>query len=133
MAFSLIFQIPFHKNFDCEAAFANYKQTFGVKHVDKYVMWALKGVCDNLRFIDERITSGSSNWDIDRICRADLAILRQSAFELLYQNDIPVGITINEAVEIAKTFGTDGSASFVNGVLSAVAKTKWTFTQSNKQ
>ena len=122
-AFTLIFQIPFHSAFDHETAYENYISIFGVSNPDAYVFDTLKGVCENLQNIDVHIQKSLSNWDIDRVCRTDLAILRQSVYELRdKQSDTPPAVTINEAVEIAKAFGTDESGSFVNGVLSAALK-----------
>ena len=64
----------------------------------------------------------STKWKLDRIVKVSLAILRMSISEMLYLEDIPVSVSINEAVELAKKYATEDDASFVNGVLGAVAK-----------
>ena len=71
--------------------------------------------------IDELIASASKNWRIDRMSRVDRNILRLGACELLAFPDVPVKVVINEAVELAKRFGTAESSAFVNGVLDRIA------------
>ncbi len=71
--------------------------------------------------IDELIASASKNWRIDRMSRVDRNILRLGAAELLASHDVPVKVVINEAVELAKRFGTAESSAFVNGVLDRIA------------
>ena len=71
--------------------------------------------------IDELIASASKNWRIDRMSRVDRNILRLGATELLAFRDVPVKVVINEAVELAKRFGTAESSAFVNGVLDRIA------------
>ena len=71
--------------------------------------------------IDDLITSSSKNWRIDRMSRVDRNILRLGACELLAFRDVPVKVVINEAVELAKRFGTAESSAFVNGVLDRIA------------
>lgn len=81
------------------------------------------GTVENIGPIDDMIKRNVRNWDFDRLAKVDLAILRTSIFELLYQEDVPAGVTINEAIEIAKSFGTDESYKFINGVLDNIRKT----------
>lgn len=71
--------------------------------------------------IDDLIASASKNWRIDRMSRVDRNILRLGACELLAFRDVPVKVVINEAVELAKRFGTAESSAFVNGVLDRIA------------
>lgn len=71
--------------------------------------------------IDEAIASASRNWRIERMSRVDRNILRLGACELLAFRDVPVKVAINEAVELAKRFGTAESSAFVNGVLDRIA------------
>jgi N utilization substance protein B len=71
--------------------------------------------------IDELIATASKNWRIDRMSRVDRNILRLGACELLAFRDVPVKVVINEAVELAKRFGTSESSAFVNGVLDRIA------------
>ncbi len=71
--------------------------------------------------IDETIRAVSHHWRIERMTRVDRNILRLAAFELLEMADVPRRVTLNEAVELAKRFGAEGSAGFVNGVLDRIA------------
>jgi len=79
------------------------------------------GVQVNREEIDRMINVQSKNWVITRIARVDLNILIIATFELLYRSDIPKNVTINEAIEVAKKFGTDESPAFINGNLDEIA------------
>lgn len=81
----------------------------------------VKAAVDRSPEIDELIASASKNWRIDRMSRVDRNILRLGACELLAFRDVPVKVVINEAVELAKRFGTAESSAFVNGVLDRIA------------
>ena len=72
--------------------------------------------------IDEKINSVSEGWPVNRLGKAELAIMRLAVYEMLYDEDIPVNVAINEAVELAKNYGGDNAPSFVNGVLAKLAK-----------
>jgi N utilization substance protein B len=82
----------------------------------------IQGAIENLSQIDKVITGQLENWDFSRLNKVDLAILRMSVYCLLHQRDIPATVTIDEAVDISKTFGTTDSYRFVNGVLDGVRK-----------
>lgn len=71
--------------------------------------------------IDRCIDTYSIGWKIDRMAKTDLAILRLSAAEILYMDEIPAAVSINEAVDLAKTYGTDESPRFINAILAKVA------------
>jgi transcription antitermination protein NusB len=71
--------------------------------------------------IDKRITSASQNWRLERMSRVDRNLLRLGTWELMTKPDIPRAVIIDEAVELAKSFGTDESSAFVNGVLDRIA------------
>ncbi len=95
------------------------------KFIDKSKEFAkelVKTVTDNLKELDEIIPKYLKNWKYDRILSLDRNILRIGVAELLYRNDIPYKVTINEAIELAKRFGDEKSGSFVNGVLDNIVK-----------
>ncbi len=73
--------------------------------------------------IDEKITSCLENWELDRVSLVDKCLLRLGTYELVYEPDIPVEVTLDEIIELAKRYGTENSGKFVNGVLDKVAKT----------
>ena len=77
---------------------------------------------DRAKEIDELIATSSKNWRIERMSRVDRNILRLGACELIAFKDVPVKVVINEAVELAKRFGTAESSAFVNGVLDRIAQ-----------
>ena len=77
----------------------------------------IHGVIKDIDLIDEVVKRFTENWAFERIAKVDLAILRLAIFELMRRNDIPPIVTINEAVDIAKSFSTDESKRFVNGIL----------------
>jgi N utilization substance protein B len=79
------------------------------------------GVIQNQERIDENIQSFAPAWPIEQIPAVDRNILRLAIFEILIDNKVPVKVAINEAVELAKTFGADSSSRFINGVLGSVS------------
>lgn len=81
----------------------------------------VRGVADNLDAIDKRVTSASQNWRLERMSRVDRNLLRLGTWELLFKSDVPRAVILDEAVELAKAFGTDESSGFVNGVLDRIA------------
>ena len=70
--------------------------------------------------IDEKISTVAKGWTLGRMGKVDLSLIRLAVYEMLYDEEVPVGVAINEAVELAKIFGQDGSSSFVNGLLAKV-------------
>ena len=81
----------------------------------------VRGVVKNMGELDDLLSSHSTNWKISRMAAVDKNVLRLAAYELTNRPDIPVKVTINEAVEIAKRFGTAESGAFVNGILDNIA------------
>jgi N utilization substance protein B len=81
----------------------------------------VRGVAASLNVVDELIREASTNWRLERMARVDRNTLRIGAWELLHQKDIPRAVILDEAVEIAKRFGSEDSQSFVNGVLNRIA------------
>ena len=81
------------------------------------------GTIENIDAVDNMIEKHLENWEIKRLNRVDLAVLRMSVFSLMFQTDIHPTIVIDEAVDISKEYGTDNSYRFVNGVLDSIRKT----------
>jgi N utilization substance protein B len=81
----------------------------------------VEGVREHRERIDGLIAASAEHWRLPRLSRVDLNLLRLATFELLARPDIPASVTLNEAIEIARRFGTDESAAFVNGVLDHIA------------
>jgi len=87
-----------------------------------FVFQEVKGVLDNISNIDEIINKFSEDWTVNRMASADRNILRLAAYEILYCPDIPVSVSINEAIELAKKYGDEKSYKFINGLLGSIAK-----------
>jgi transcription antitermination factor NusB len=80
----------------------------------------VKGVAENLRIIDEKISKYAANWELERMAVVDRNILRMSCFELLFRDDIPPKVSINEAVELAKKYSGIEAGKFVNAILDKI-------------
>ena len=87
-----------------------------------YAREIVDGVIDNQDAIDEQITTFAKDWTLARMPAVDRAVLRIGAWEILYNDEVPTAVAIDEAVELAKEFSTDDSGSFVHGVLARVAR-----------
>ena len=90
------------------------------QNVQDYATTLIRGTMKRREEIDELISEHSSNWKIDRMAVTDRNILRLGTFELLDEPSVPSSVVINEAIEIAKKFGTTDSATFINGVLDSI-------------
>jgi len=88
----------------------------------EYSEMCFRGVYENLNDIDSIIESNLTGWSISRISKVALSILRLAVFEIKYVDSVPVGASINEAVELCKKYATTDDSSYVNGVLGAVAR-----------
>lgn len=89
-----------------------------------YIQAVVNGIEDNEAEINEKISSKLRKWTIERLSKVNLALLQLGTYELLYMDDVPDKVAINEAVELAKKYGGEESAAFVNGVLGAIEKDK---------
>ncbi len=92
------------------------------EEVKEFTLIITKGVVSNLNEIDKTIKHYTDNWSLERITNIDRNLLRIAIYEILYMKDIPKSVSINEAVELAKKYGTKNSFSFVNGVLGKINK-----------
>ncbi|HSH25500.1 MAG TPA: transcription antitermination factor NusB [Massilibacterium sp.] len=87
---------------------------------DGFLEELVVGTCKKQEDIDQLLQQHLKNWSLDRLVNIDRSILRMALYELLYMKEIPVNVTLNEAIELAKAYGTDESSRFINGVLSSV-------------
>ena len=85
-----------------------------------YIYNVINGVFENLQTLDSTVELNARGWKLQRISRVDLSILRLCIYEIKYRDDIPINVSINEAVELAKKYGSEESGSFINGILSNV-------------
>jgi len=94
------------------------------QEVNDFSWKLLKGVREELQTLDGIVAAYSQNWRLDRIARVEITILRLALYEMLFLEDVPVNVAINEAIELTKKFGDRKSNKFVNGILDAIGK-RW--------
>ena len=122
VALQMLFQFEVSDE-TADAVVSLYRSSFGEGNLpDEYSIELFMGVASNLSEIDGIIENVSENWRLERMSRVDRGILRIGVQEIVHQDDIPPKVAINEAVELAKNYGTAESASFVNGILDKVAQ-----------
>lgn len=123
IAFKTIFEIPFHDAVDAgDIALynKNCNDDFSNESDRDYYDKAVNMCFENIDNIDNKISEHLSGWKIERLSKVNLSILRLALCEILYFEDIPYQVSINEAVEIAKKYGEDGAPKFINGVLASI-------------
>jgi N utilization substance protein B len=108
------FEHKFYKNFLAENELIALKDNYLKEVFDSFLL--------NRDNIDDIIQKSSTSWDIKRIAKVDLSILRVAITEILYLSDIPDKVSINEAIDLAKKYGDENSYKFVNGLLGKIAK-----------
>jgi len=117
----LAVQVLFHLEFnpgDPDEVFHLICENFGPsKSIRPFSKKLVLGVCENEKDLDTLISRSSRNWRLERMSRADRNILRLGVFEIVFMKDIPPKVTIDEAVELGKKFGTQESGAFINGIL----------------
>ena len=89
----------------------------------EYIRNKYESIVEHLPEIDEMIGKAAKGWSLSRIGKVELSVLRLAVYEMLFDEETPSGVAINEAVELSKLYGSDDSYKFVNGVLGGVAKT----------
>ena len=119
-AFILLFEKAIKSDESCEEIFRLATEKRGLEY-DDYVKKVFFGSGENKAIIDETVEKCLIGWKKDRISYVSRAILTLSAFELMFMEDIPVFVSINEAVELSKKYDEDKAYSFINGVLNALA------------
>jgi len=120
-----LYALDLNGNGNAEHAVQTYWELFEVDLEPESLNFARQLVCGtdaHMSEIDDAIQSASRNWRLDRMSRVDRNILRLATYELTRAEDIPIKVAINEAVELAKRYGADESAAFVNGILDRVAQ-----------
>ncbi len=123
-AMKLLYQLAIKKEYNMEAVEALLDETTNGKTDKEYIESVTRGVIDSISHIDLYIERHLKRWKLERICKVDLSILRLAVFEILFMEDIPESVSINEAIELAKKYSSDESASYINGVLSSILKNR---------
>ncbi|MBP3880472.1 MAG: transcription antitermination factor NusB [Lachnospiraceae bacterium] len=121
--FKLVFIFSFTREKDMEEQVRLYLD--GIENLDeqdrKTIEERFRAVCGRVPEIDARLNATAKGWKTDRFGSADLAIMRVAVYEMLFDEKIPEGVAINEAVELAKLYGGDESPAFINGILGKIS------------
>lgn len=122
--FKVLFRIEFHAADEFDAQIRLYFDELpSVKDEElSYITEKSKKIEECIEELDEKINSISEGWPTNRLGKAELTIMRLAVYEMLYDEDIPVNVAIDEAVELAKKYGADNAPSFINGVLAKLTK-----------
>lgn len=120
--------LTYEKIFGCDDTYHEVLEKSGiagepVKADVTYATNLVDGVQKHIEKIDKAISDSAIGWTLERMPKVDLSILRNAAYEILFDRNIPNAVAINEAVELAKTYCDDGSPRFINGCLGRIAQT----------
>ena len=122
--FKLLFRVEFNKKEDMpeqeELFFQEEENTAGEKD-EQYIIAKYEDIESKLETIDDMINKAAKGWDTTRMGKVDLTLIRLAVYEIQYDDEIPTGVAINEAVELAKKYGQEHSPAFVNGILAKFA------------
>lgn len=126
VVFLILFRADFYSPEDIPGQIRDFfegeEDNFKKSEMEKVTAKVLN-IVDRIPEIDEALNSISEGWKTRRMSKTDLTILRLAYYEMKYDDSVPIGVAINEAVELAKAYGEDSSPSFVNGILAKAAKT----------
>ena len=123
--FELLFRVefnPMEEMAEQEELFTSEEEKELTCEDAEYIKTKYEAIAAKLSEIDEAINKETTGWDTGRIAKVDLTIIRLAIYEIRYDDSVPTGVAINEAVELAKKYGQDGSPAFVNGVLAKFAQ-----------
>jgi len=120
IALQVLYGLNF-ENIDVQKALDLFWSNFvAPKAAKEFAAFLVQGTCEHKDELDKLIAGCSDNWSLGRMSKVDISILRLAVFEFLYCDDIPPKVTLNEAVDLGKTFGSENSGSFINGILDAL-------------
>ena len=122
LALQALYQIEMTGDISAGAVDSFLNHFEGAAKAKEFARRLVSGVISERSEIDCRIEECTENWKLTRLAKVDFLILRLATYELIYCPDIPHNVSLNEAIEIGKRFGTDDSAAFINGVLDQIAK-----------
>ena len=117
--FKMLFRVEFHEEGEMSGQLGMMDDELeNIKEADAaYINEKCSDIIAKIPELDEAINASTTGWKTTRMGKVDLSIIRLAVYEIKYEEDVPAKVAINEAVELAKLYGTDNSASFVNGVL----------------
>ena len=120
-AFILIFEKSFNTESQIDEILGLAKELEVIEE-DEFLESLVRKTCEMQQEIDEHISNNARGWKLNRISKVPLAIIRLALAEILYFDDVPAGVSINEAIELAKKYSNPEDASFINGLLGTVAR-----------
>lgn len=123
-AMHVYYQMEIHNEYKFDISKIYIDEAIDDKDDKKYIEDLVDIFIKNRETIDQTIKDNLKGWSIDRISKIDLSILRIGLAEIMYRDDIPIKVSINEAIELGKKFGTDDSAGFISGLLGFAVKEK---------
>lgn len=117
--FKMLFRAQFHETKELPEQLALFFEELDKKEEEDtaYIQRKFDAIMSQLTEIDRLVNEAAQGWKTSRMGKVDLSIIRLAVYEMKFEEDVPTGVAINEAVELAKAYGTDDSASFVNGIL----------------
>lgn len=123
VAFEIIFSFPFSSDKSIEEIIENYFEHYDELELTDYIRNTVFGVSDNLDAIDDKIKGSIKNRKFERLDNVCLAVMRLAVYEMFYNDEIPVSVAVNEAIELIKQYD-DSLSAFVHGNLAIIAKDK---------
>lgn len=125
IALQVLYQVDV-SGIDADEAIQLFQDNFGIsEEAVEFSTQLIQCTLDHLTAIDELIKSCSEHWSLERMSKVDRNVLRTAVCEFLYFDDIPPKVTLNEAIDIGKNYGSDNSGSFINGILDAMYAKLW--------
>jgi len=123
-ALQLLFQLDFDRDNPQDKIDMFWQAQTCPPQIKEFANQLVKGTLDNLERIDQHIAHQAQNWRLERMAVVDRNILRFATYEILFREDIPPKVSINEALEIAKKYSTPDAVRFINGILDKIAHIK---------
>ena len=123
LIFKMVFRVEFHDETEIPEQLRLFMDTLESASDEErtYIEHKVQEILAHLDEIDAIIDSSAQNWKTSRMAKVELTLIRLAVYEIRFEEDIPTGVAINEAVELAKAYREENSASFVNGVLARIA------------
>ena len=123
LIFKMVFRVEFHNEDEIPEQLRLFMDTLdSASDKDRdYIERKVQDILTHIEEIDAIIDSSAQNWKTSRMAKVELTLIRLAVYEIRFEEDIPTGVAINEAVELAKAYGEENSSAFVNGVLARIA------------
>lgn len=121
-AMKLLFQMDVNNDFSSESIDLFFDNNDFTSDEKEYIIHTVNQIHEHIETIDSNIEKFALGWKINRIPKVDLSILRIAIYEILFREDIPVEVSINEAIDISKKYSTNESSKFINGLLGTIVR-----------